>query len=309
MPNNEHTRPAPTDRGSFRRIARGWALESARRLLVPSVGLCLVAMLWGCAGTGQQAPIGGWDWTGPVPDGYYLIRQGDTLSSLAARRGVGLKTLASWNGLESPYSIYAGRLLRVEPPDGRPPPRPTQAPRVAATGVAAASSPAAVRAPTPTSAPMSAPVQPSGEARPAPSERSDPRAASSSSPASGLPWAWPLGGSVVRKFNAGDRTRQGIRIRGRPGEQVTAAADGKVVYSGGGLTGYGNLIIVKHSDTYLSAYGFNRTLLVEEGARVRRGEAIAEVGEAIGGGGYLLHFEIRREGTAVDPLRYLPPRK
>nr|WP_242467682.1 peptidoglycan DD-metalloendopeptidase family protein [Thiocapsa imhoffii] len=115
-------------------------------------------------------------------------------------------------------------------------------------------------------------------------------------------------GAVVQPFNASDRTRQGIRIRGRAGQTVTAVGDGQVVYSGGGLTGYGNLIIVKHNDQYLSVYGFNSRLLVAEGDQVKRGQAVAEVGQAVGGGGYLLHFEIRRDGTAVDPLRYLPSR-
>ncbi|NCC27375.1 MAG: peptidase M23, partial [Gammaproteobacteria bacterium] len=126
--------------------------------------------------------------------------------------------------------------------------------------------------------------------------------------ASGVAWAWPLEGSLMQRFSVGDRTRQGIRIRGRAGEQVKAAGDGQVVYSGGGLKGYGNLIIIKHNDKYLSAYGFNRRLLVAEGDRVKRGQAVAEVGQAVDGGGYLLHFEIRRDGTAVDPLLYLPPR-
>jgi len=84
-----------------------------------------------------------------------------------------------------------------------------------------------------------------------------------------------------------------------------AAASGTVVYSGSGLKGYGNLIIVKHNNDYLSAYGFNRRLLVDEGARVKRGQKLAEVGQA-SSGEYLLHFEIRRSGTAEDPLRYLP---
>ena len=97
------------------------------------------------------------------------------------------------------------------------------------------------------------------------------------------------------------------RLGGRAGEQVLASADGQVVYSGDGLKSYGNLIIVKHNDHYLSAYGFNRRLLVREGARVERGQPVAEIGQGAEGA-YLLHFEIRREGAAVDPLLYLPPR-
>ena len=123
--------------------------------------------------------------------------------------------------------------------------------------------------------------------------------------AGGLSWRWPLDGRVIRTFRRGDRTRQGVRIAGRAGQKVVAAEGGDVVYSGSGLKGYGNLIIVKHNKDYLSAYGFNRRLLVKEGERVKRGQIVAEVGQA-SGGEYLLHFEIRRDGKAVDPLVYLP---
>lgn len=308
MLNTEHTRFSPIGEVSSGPIVHERVLNSARCFLIPAVVLCIIAMLSGCAARGP-APVGGWDWSGPVPDGYYLVRKGDTLSELAVRRGVSLKTLASWNGLQSPYNIYAGRLLRIEPPDGAPVPQPTRGASVAATGSPPASSPAAVRPPAPTQTqtrpqPQTSPGAPAG-----PSKTSDGRSARDAGAASGTTWAWPLGGSVVQTFSGGDRTRQGIRIRGRAGEPVHSAADGQVVYSGGGLTGYGNLIIVKHNDKYLSAYGFNRRLLVDEGDRVKRGQAVAEVGEAVEGGGYLLHFEIRRDGTAVDPLLYLPPRK
>jgi lipoprotein NlpD len=247
--------------------------------------------------------MGGWDWTGPVPEGYYLVRQGDTLSELAERRGVRLETLARWNRLKPPFTIYVGRLLRVEPPDGSPVPRPapapsrtasdpdTAAPRVDAGAGSGAS-------PPPSNAAGAQAAQPPAREDRGVSPRSD----------SGVIWEWPLGGPLAQGFRSGDRTRQGIRIRGRAGDQVKAAADGQVVYAGGGLKGYGNLIIVKHNDNYLSAYGFNRRLFVNEGDRVRRGQAVAEVGQAAGGGP-LLHFEIRRDGTAVDPLLYLPPRQ
>ncbi|WP_296806379.1 peptidoglycan DD-metalloendopeptidase family protein [Thiocapsa sp.] len=264
------------------------------------LGLCVIFLLGGCASK-APAPVGGWDWVGPAPDGYYLIRRGDTLSEVATRHGVGVRTLAGWNGLESPYSIYAGRLLRIEPPDGSPAPQPSAAP----------SSPTVVAAPAPANpAPAASPPRASSAE---PASREVPpskavRSAGSPAAASGVAWAWPLKGSLAQTFSDGDRTRQGIRIRGRAGGQATAAADGQVVYSGGGLKGYGNLIIIKHNDKYLSAYGFNRRLLAAEGDRVKRGQAIAEVGQAVEGGSYLLHFEIRRDGTAVDPLLYLPPR-
>ena len=120
-------------------------------------------------------------------------------------------------------------------------------------------------------------------------------------------WRWPLQGKVVQGFRGGDRTRQGIRIAALPGQKVLAAESGTVVYSGSGLKGYGNLIIVKHNDNYLSAYGHNRDLLVSEGDQVTKGQKIAAMGRA-NNGKPLLHFEIRRNGKPVDPLRLLPKR-
>ena len=294
----EHTRAASTCGWtlSLSVACDGAVAHAVRRLARPSIGLCvfalfMIALLGGCASK-APAPVGGWDWVGPVPDGYYLIRRGDTLSEVATRHGLGVRTLAGWNGLESPDSIYAGRLLRVVPPDGSPAPQPSAAPNT----------PAVVAVPAPAASPPQA-ASSETDARDVPR-----KAAARPAAASGVAWAWPLEGSLMQRFSAGDRTRQGIRIRGRAGEQVKAAGDGQVVYSGGGLKGYGNLIIIKHNDKYLSAYGFNRRLLVAEGDRVKRGQAVAEVGQAVDGGGYLLHFEIRRDGTAVDPLLYLPPR-
>jgi len=187
-----------------------------------------------------------------------------------------------WNGLEPPYRIYAGRLLRVVPPEGEALSVPERAPKVAE------------REETKRKEVVAAPAS-AGKSRPSARDTAG----------KGLHWGWPLDGQVVQTFRRGERTRQGIRIAGRAGQPVLAAAEGRVVYSGSGLKGYGNLIIVKHNDEYLSAYGFNRRLLVQEGERVKRGQRVAEVGQA-SGGGYLLHFEIRRDGTAIDPLVYLP---
>jgi lipoprotein NlpD len=122
----------------------------------------------------------------------------------------------------------------------------------------------------------------------------------------GVAWRWPADGRVTNRFVAGDPARQGVDILGREGQAVTAAADGEVVYSGNGLLGYGELVIIKHSGDFLSAYGHNRRRLVAEGARVKGGQAIAEMGR--GGGVERLHFEIRRDGKPVDPLGYLPRR-
>jgi lipoprotein NlpD len=252
------------------------------RLFSAAAAILLALALWGCGSTGP-APV--YDGFGPAPDGYYRIRKGDTLATIASRHKVGYKTLAGWNKLGPPYRIYAGKLLRVEPPDGRSRSSKSRGARIATSKK------------KPRSTSKSTVKTSTGI-----SKRSS---GQSANVASGLGWRWPLEGKVVQKFRGGDRTRQGIRIAGRPGQKVLAAESGTVVYSGSGLKGYGNLIIVKHNKSYLSAYGFNSRLLVEEGVRVKRGQGVAEVGQA-SGGKYRLHFEIRRNGTAVDPMKYLP---
>lgn len=258
-----------------------------RRCAQAAFGVLLIALaLSGCGSTGP-APV--YDAYGPAPSGYYRVRGGDTLHKIASRHKVGYKTLARWNKLGPPYPIYAGSLLRVESPDrtgGSTNRRDTRTVKTATrtTKQSSTKGKAAVKTPA---------------------EASRGTRASSAKVASGSSWQWPLEGKVVQRFRGGDRARQGIRIAGRPGQKVLAARGGSVVYSGSGLKGYGNLIIVKHNNRYLSAYGFNRRLLVSEGSRVKRGQAVAEVGQA-SGGKYRLHFEIRKSGTAVDPLKYLP---
>ncbi|HVF35140.1 MAG TPA: peptidoglycan DD-metalloendopeptidase family protein [Candidatus Saccharimonadia bacterium] len=145
------------------------------------------------------------------------------------------------------------------------------------------------------------PVPPATAAR-APAIRNAPTRS-----AGGIAWRWPADGKVSSRFRAGDPASQGVDIRGRDGDVVVAAADGEVVYSGNGLLGYGELIIVKHAGEYLSAYAYNRKRLVAEGERVRAGQPIAEMGRR-GGSIDLVHFEIRRGGQPVDPLQFLPSR-
>jgi len=252
------------------------------RALRAIVVLLPALVLLGCGSTGP-APV--YDGYGSAPAGYYRVRSGDTLYRIARRHKVGYQTVARWNKLGPPYRIYAGSLLRVEPPEGMV---------SSSSGGDGQSTKATERSTATAKATVNTST---GSSKHSP--------ASSRKGASRLRWRWPLEGKVVQTFRSGDRTRQGIRIAGRPGQTVLAAEDGTVVYSGSGLKGYGNLIILKHNNSYLSAYGFNRLLLVSEGARVKRGQGVAEVGQA-SGGAYRLHFEIRRNGTAVDPLTYLP---
>jgi lipoprotein NlpD len=253
-------------------------------LLVPLLALAILAavvpLLGGC-GAGGLAPVDSRNGYGPAPPGYYRVRRGDTLSEIAERKRVRMRTLAAWNDLKPPYTIYSGALLRVKPPDGRAAP-PQAMSRVAARGQAGSGARAVKTSARPSTA-----------------------VAGADAASSGIRWQWPVRGPIKQGFHSGDRTRSGVRIAAPPGTPVGSAADGIVVYSGSGLKGYGNLIIVKHNNNYLSAYGFNRRLLVSEGDPVKRGQRLAEVGQAANGESQL-HFEIRKNGVAVDPIRFLP---
>ena len=201
-----------------------------------------------------------------------VVQQGDTLYALARRNGVAVADMIRWNGLQPPYTIYPGQRLVL----GQ-----------SAAGSGATAPTRTVTAPRPatpvTPAPSPAPVS------------------------SGFSWRWPAQGVLLNTYVAGNNTRQGIDIGGSSGQAVTAAAGGVVVYSGAGLVGYGELIIIKHSEQWLSAYGHNRKRLVNEGQNVKAGEQIAEMGRT-GAARDMLHFEIRYNGKPVDPLLYLPKR-
>jgi lipoprotein NlpD len=223
--------------------------------------------------------------------GYYTIKPGDTLIRIGLDNGQNWRDLVRWNQIENANLIEVGQVIRVVPPTvdpGAVVARGVPAPRVdarALDGKQAAAVPGAAGA----SAPAAAPAPASGGA---PSE-DEPN------------WAWPAAGPVAAGFEEG-RTR-GLMITGKAGDPVLAAADGRVIYAGSALRGYGNLLIVKHNSTYLTAYAHNQTLLVKEDQAVRRGQKIAEMG-ASDAERVQLHFEIRRQGKPVDPARLLPPR-
>lgn len=233
-------------------------------------------------------------------NGLYRVRKGDTLYGIAWRYGKDFEKVAAWNGIREPFRIYPGQRLRLTPPPAvakSKPPRRKAVP------------PAKPRPPV--TAPL--PPQKTTPVAPAPAPAAVPppaNAASGNPPDSGAgepSWRWPTRGALVQTFRQGDKTRQGIRIAGRSGQPIVAAEAGKVVYSGSGLPGYGKLIIIKHNKNYLSAYGFNRKILVQDGDSVNRGEQVAEMGQSAGGKP-LLHFEIRRSDRVLDPLRVLPKR-
>lgn len=226
----------------------------------------------------------------------YVVVRGDTLYGIAFRHGLDYRDIAAWNGIRAPYTIYPGQSIRLTP-HGR---------RVAAAP-APTSRPAPVSAPPASRPPASAPARPAPPADSPPPARPTTPAPAPPAATGPVRWQWPAQGQIVGRYVAGDPTKQGIDIAGNGGQPVNAAADGVVVYSGAGLVGYGELIIVKHTDEWLSAYGHNRRRLVEEGQQVRAGQQIAEMGRT-GASRDMLHFEIRRNGKPVDPLQHLPPR-
>ncbi len=196
------------------------------------------------------------------------------------------------------------------PPPARPAPAPGPVSAAIGAGGAEASPARTPSQPPPTPAPTTStpPPRPSAAPAPTPAAAAPPLAIAKAptQTVGGVAWRWPTDGRVANRYVAGDPARQGVDILGREGQSITAAADGEVVYSGNGLLGYGELVIIKHSGDFLSAYGHNRRRLVAEGTRVRAGQPIAEMGKA--GGLERLHFEIRRDGKPVDPLAYLPRR-
>jgi len=227
--------------------------------------------------------------------GYYTVRPGDTLIRIALDAGQNWRDIARWNNLDNPNLIEVGQVLRVTSPT--------------APVVANASTASATRAPA---AAASSPASGAAASASSTAVASIPPSISSGTPAAPvedeLPWGWPTSapGSVLATFD--EQKNKGLDIGGKAGEPVLAAADGRVVYAGAGLRGYGNLIILKHNNTYLSAYAHNQTLLVKEDQAVRKGQKIAEMGNS-DADRVKLHFEIRRQGKPVDPARYLPPMK
>ncbi|MBX3725219.1 MAG: peptidoglycan DD-metalloendopeptidase family protein [Xanthomonadales bacterium] len=189
-----------------------------------------------------------------------------------------------------------------------PPPRASDAtPPTSAASPPAAPPPSAAAPPVASPVVAPSPSPPRASVGPPPAEATQAPVPGASANVAGIRWRWPTQGEVIKRFSDGDLARQGIHIAGRSGQAVVAAADGEVVYSGSGLRGYGELIIIKHSAEFLSAYGHNRVRLVNEGQRVQAGQPIAEMGRT-GADRDKLHFEIRRNGRPVDPQQFLPRR-
>jgi lipoprotein NlpD len=209
--------------------------------------------------------------------GFYTVQRGDTLTRIALDHGQAWRDLATWNNLSNANLIEVGQVLRVVPPGATVEPGGVVVQPITTPAQAASKAPSQAT-PTPSVTP--------------PSDQ-------------GLAFAWPANGSVVGAFD--EVKNKGLDIAGQAGDPILAAADGQVVYAGSGLRGYGNLIILKHNNTFLTAYAHNQTLLVKEDQQVRKGQKIAEMGKT-DADRVKLHFEIRRQGKPVDPAKFLPAR-
>ena len=224
--------------------------------------------------------------------GYYTVKPGDTLIRIGLDQGQNWRDVARWSNLDNPNQIEVGQVLRVAPPG------------VTVAG-GAVSKPVATNNVTPTPiAGVDKPATPATPAAPAQPPNASAIAAAAT-PDDDIAWIWPTSGTVLAGFD--EVKNKGVDIAGSAGDPVLASADGRVVYAGSGLRGYGNLIILKHNNTYLTAYAHNQALLVKEDQTVRKGQKIAEMGNS-DADRVKLHFEIRRLGKPVDPGKYLPPR-
>jgi len=217
--------------------------------------------------------------------GYYTVKPGDTLIRIGLDQGQNWRDLMRWNSIENPNLIEVGQVLRVSPPT------------VEATSEVAVSKPVQMgSAPTPVEEKKNSPPQ---------TDLPAVNAVRNEGSEESFQLIWPAQGAVSSNFD--DSKNKGLDISGKTGDPILAAADGKVVYSGSGLRGYGNLIILKHNNTFLTAYAHNQTLLVREDQSVKRGQKIAEMGNS-DSEQVKLHFELRRLGKPVDPLKFLPNR-
>jgi lipoprotein NlpD len=249
----------------------------------------------------------------PDPKGFYTVRKGDTLIRIALDHGLNYRDLAAWNNLNDPDDIKADQLIRIEaPPHPVVATAPVAVPRTdTAPVVPRKTGPRTDKKPysdttlaelQKTEGKEAAPVVPA--AVPA-VPTVVPGTTVAASDDEKLSWMWPADGKVVATFDEGKN--KGIDIAGRMGQQVLAAGAGKVMYAGAGIRGYGNLVIVKHSNSLLTAYAHNKAILVKEGDKVNKGQVIAEMGDS-DADAVKLHFEIRQQGKPVDPSRFLPSR-
>ncbi|MEO1925749.1 MAG: peptidoglycan DD-metalloendopeptidase family protein [Gammaproteobacteria bacterium] len=247
---------------------------SARAGLLPGLMcVCVVLYAAGCTSSKNYAPVRSYQQKSLNKAKYYVVQKGDTLYSIGFRSGDGYRRLAEWNKISPPYLLKTGQRVKL-----------FQSKQKLRDGTG-----------------VSKKIHKSKE------KKQDTKHTRTISNKHNMllksSWQWPLTGHVLKIFSK--KENNGIDIAGKIGQKVRAAASGRVVYGGSGLTGYGNLLIIKHNHLFLSAYANNRLLLVKEGQTVKKGQIIAEVGR-VGGQQISLHFEIRKNGKPVNPFRYLP---
>ncbi|MEH6583755.1 MAG: peptidoglycan DD-metalloendopeptidase family protein [Halioglobus sp.] len=255
-----------------------------RWLLYSLVVCCLVA----CGGNKYRAPVEDRRiQPKPVPASY-SVQRGDTLFSIAWRYGLDYRAVADSNSIPSPYTIYPGQKIYL---GASPPPKPKKSTAATVTTPKASTKPAVAATPPPVAK--------------TPSTTSNKSSSGANTNSKVTRWRWPTAGRVTRGYSS--TVHKGIDIDGKRGDAIYAVASGKVVYAGTGIVGYGELLIVKHNEIYLSAYGHNSRLLAREGDQIKAGQKIAEKGSS-GTDTVKLHFEIRKEGKPIDPKRILPAR-
>lgn len=301
--------------------------------------ILLAGLLTACSTTPNSAPvserrIGGKDAASATKTAvddrtHYTVKKGDTLYRIALDFGQSYSEIVTWNNLANPNDIKVGQVLRVAPPDAAPvrnggaqtgavaissgiEARPLAAPAgnmaVNKTGPYGEKRPYSdatlAELQKPDGAGVAAPPPKAAAPAPAPADKVETPAAAGAAEEEAVSWMWPAEGKVVGTFDDG---KKGIDIAGKSGQPVLAAAAGKVMYAGSGIRGYGNLVIVKHTSTLLSAYAHNKSILVKEGQNVSKGQKIAEMGDS-DSDTVKLHFEIRQQGKPVDPSKFLPSR-
>lgn len=267
-----------------------------RNLQAPKPAASVPATAASAAVTPEAKPLPGAENAGKP--GYYTVKPGDALIRIALDNGQSWRDVAKWNSLENPNRIEVGQVLRVVPPGVDPT-------AVTAKPIAGAAKPET--RPLDSKPPVVAASVPAPSASTATAAAAPPAAVASATGADEetLAWGWPVSQGVSAGFD--EQRNKGLDFAGKPGDPVLAVADGRVVYAGSGLRGYGNLVIIKHNNTYLTAYAHNRAMLVEQDQVVRKGQRIAEMGSTESDT-VKLHFEVRKLGKPVDPARLLPPR-
>lgn len=257
------------------------------RLTLTALVITISAIQYGCGTRLGPAPV--FDRSlgasfEPVAPGYYRIKRGDTLLRIALDHGQSHRELAEWNNISDPNVIEVGQVIRVEPTKS--------------------SKPMTSRAEVKQEKPLDKKSANTAQSEKLNSEKpTQEKSKQDLATDTGIRLSWPSKGEVVERFDEGKN--KGIDIAGKSGDPIQSAADGKVVYAGNSLRGYGNLVIVKHDNTYLTAYAHNKALLVKEGDIVKKSQKIAEMGDT-DSDRVKLHFELRKNGKPVDPSAYLP---